>query len=69
MERRVIRWTVGLVAFLGLASTILAGITIWLLITDPVAVSSATADAEAGPLLRLVGGALVDALLQLLKYI
>ena len=47
----------------------LAGAAIWLLVTDPVAVSTATSSGDVGPLVRAFGAVLFDALRGLFAYL
>jgi hypothetical protein len=59
------RWSVGLVATIGLIAAALAAAAIWLLVTDPVAVSTG----DVGPLVRAFGMVLYDALRGLFAYL
>jgi hypothetical protein len=63
------RWSVGLVATIGLIAAALAAAAIWLLVTDPVAVSTATSTGDVGPLVRAFGMVLYDALRGLFAYL
>ena len=49
-------------------ATIIAGATIWLLLTDPVAVANAVETGEVSPLVRQLAVVLYDALIGLLGY-
>jgi hypothetical protein len=69
MDQSVTRWSVGLVAAIGLIAAALAGAAIWLLVTDPVAVSTATSSGDVGPLVRAFGAVLFDALRGLFAYL
>ncbi len=63
------RLSLSLVAVIGILAVALAGATIWLLVTQPVAVADAVAQGEVSPLVRALGAALYDALQGLLKYL
>ena len=49
-------------------ATIIAGATIWLLLTDPVAVANAVETGEVSPLVQQLAIVLYDALIGLLGY-
>jgi hypothetical protein len=49
-------------------AAIIAGATIWLLLTDPVAVANAVETGEVSPLVRQLAAVLYDALIGLLGY-
>lgn len=68
------RSTIGNVSFslasiIGLLAVILAGATIWLLLTDPVTVAESVDRGEVSPLIESLAGALYDALVGLLRYL
>jgi hypothetical protein len=73
MDRSVARWSVSLIAIIGLVAATLAGATIWLLVTDPVrggvAVSSAMSSGDVLPFMRAIGSVLYDALQGLFGYL
>ena len=54
---------------IGVASAVVAGATIWLLVTDPVTVASAVEDGEVSPLVRRLAEVLYNALAGLLTYL
>ena len=58
-----------LVGVVGLLALIIAGATVWLLLTDPVTVAESVDSGEVSPLVRSLAGSLYDALRQLLKYL
>ena len=62
------RFSLSLVAVVGILAVALAGATIWLLITQPVTVADAVAQGEVSPLARALAGAIYDALQGILKY-
>jgi hypothetical protein len=66
---RATRWSIGLIAAIGLAASVLASATTWLLVTDPVTVARAISTGDAEVLLRLVGTALIDIVRILVRYI
>ncbi len=63
------RFSLSLVAAVGIIAVALAGATIWLLITQPVTVADAVAQGEVSPLARALAGAIYDALQGILKYL
>jgi hypothetical protein len=67
------RWSVSLIALVGVVAAILAGATIWLLLTDPVrgadAVSVAVSNGDLGPFVRALGAVLLEALQGLFGYL
>jgi len=50
-------------------SAVVAGATIWLLLTDPVTVADAVDTGEVSPLVRELAGVLYNALAGLLRYL
>jgi hypothetical protein len=69
----VARWSVSLIAVIGIIAATLAGATIWLLLTDPVrgadAVSSAISTGDVVPFIRALGSVIADALRGLFGYL
>jgi hypothetical protein len=63
------RWGMSLVAMIGLLAATIAGATIWLLVTNPVAVSDAVSRGEVAPIVQELGRAIFDALKGLFKYL
>jgi hypothetical protein len=63
------RLSLSLVGVVGVISLLLAGATIWLLVTQPVTVADAVAKGELSPVVRALGAALYDAFQGLLKYL
>jgi hypothetical protein len=61
--------SVSLVGIVGILAIIIAGATIWLLLTDPVTVAESVDTGEVSPLVRSLAGALYQALVGLLKYL
>jgi hypothetical protein len=53
----------------GIVSAIVAGATIWLVVTDPVTVASAIEGGEVSPLVRRLAEVLYNALSGLLAYL
>jgi len=66
---RLVRLSVSLFATIGILSAILAGATIWLLLTDPVTVADAVSQGEVSPLVSELAGVILNALRGLLKYL
>lgn len=69
MDRASFRWSLSLIAVSGVLAATLAAATIWLLITDPVAISTTTASGDVGPFVRAVGDVIVEALKGLFQYL
>lgn len=61
--------TITLGVGIGLVAALLAGSTIWLVVTDPVAVAEALDGGEISPLVVALASALYDALVSLLDYL
>lgn len=53
----------------GLVCSVVAGATIWLLLTNPVTVATALETGEISPLIQQLATALYDALVSLLGYL
>jgi hypothetical protein len=68
----VVRWSVSLIAAVGILAATLAAATIWLLFTDPVggaeAVSQAISTGDITPFMRAIGTVIFDALRGLFEY-
>jgi hypothetical protein len=66
------RWSVSAIAAIGILAAVLAGATIWLLVTDPVrgadAVSTAVAG-DLGPFIQALGSVILEALRGLFGYL
>ena len=58
-----------LVSIIGILAAVVAGATIWLLLTDPVTVAESVDTGEVSPLVKSLASALYDALLGLLRYL
>jgi hypothetical protein len=58
-----------LVGMVGVLALVMAGATIWLLLTDPVTVAESVDAGEVSPLVRSLAGAIYEALRGLLKYL
>jgi hypothetical protein len=54
---------------IGILATIIAGATIWLVLTDPVTVANALDDGEISPLVRQLAEVIYSALSGLLEYL
>jgi hypothetical protein len=66
------RWSVSLVAVIGLLAATIAGAAIWLMVTDPVTVANAVNAVSAGdvtPIMRALGEVIFDALRGLFRYL
>jgi multidrug resistance efflux pump len=67
-----VRWSVSLVAVIGLIAVTLAASTIWLMVSDPVTTADAARAASKGdvaPLVQALGAVLVGALRGIFKYL
>jgi hypothetical protein len=58
-----------LVGIVGVLAVVMAGATIWLVLTDPVTVAESVDSGEVSPLVRSLAGAIFEALRGLLKYL
>ena len=58
-----------LVGIVGVFALVIAGATVWLLLTDPVTVAESIDSGEVSPLVQSLAGSIYDALVQLLKYL
>jgi multidrug resistance efflux pump len=63
------RVSLSLFAVLAVLAAMLAGATIWLVLTDPVTVADAVAKGEISPIVRALAGVLYDAVRGLLDYL
>lgn len=63
------RVSLSLFAVLAVLAAMLAGGTIWLVLTDPVTVADAVAKGEISPIVRALAGVLYDAVRGLLDYL
>lgn len=61
--------SVSLVGIVGVLAVVMAGATIWLVLTDPVTVAESVDSGEVSPLIRSLAGVLYEALRGLLKYL
>jgi hypothetical protein len=57
------------VSIVGLLAAVIAGATIWLLVTDPVTVAESVDSGEVSPLVRSLAGSLYDAIVKLLRFL
>ena len=58
-----------LVGIVGVLAVIVAGATVWLLLTDPVTVAESMDSGEVTPLVRSLASSIYEALVQLLRYL
>jgi hypothetical protein len=56
-----------LVGIIGLLATVVAGATVWLLLTDPVTVAESMDSGEVTPLVQSLAGSIYDALVRLMQ--
>jgi hypothetical protein len=69
---RVARWSVSLVAMVGVLTATFAGAFVWLLVSDPVtgaaAIDKAT-QGDVGPIFQAIGQVIVGAIKGLFKFL
>lgn len=58
-----------LVGIVGLFALVIAGATVWLLLTDPVTVAESMDSGEVTPLVQSLAGSIYDAIVNLLRYL
>jgi hypothetical protein len=63
------RWSVSLVAVIGLLAATIAGAAIGLMVTDPVSVANAVSTGDVTPIMRAIGEVILDALKGLFRYL
>ena len=66
------RWSVSLVAIIGVLAATIAGATVWLLLADPVKGADAASSmfkGDPGPFMQAIGTVIYDALKGLFKYL
>jgi hypothetical protein len=63
------RWSVSLIAIIGVLAATVAGATIWLILTDPVTVANAVSTGEVSPVMKAIGAVIYDALKGVFKYL
>jgi hypothetical protein len=63
------RVSVSLVGMAAVVSAVLAGATIWLIVTDPVTVADAVEQGQVSPVVRELARVIYAALQGLLKYL
>ena len=54
---------------IGVVAAVIAGATIWLLITDPITVANAVNEGQISPLVQRLAEVLYDAIAGLLRYL
>jgi hypothetical protein len=68
LERGFNRLT-SVAVLIGIVASIMAGATIWLVLTDPVTVANALDDGDISPLVRRLAEVIYNALSGLLEYL
>ena len=58
-----------LVGIVGLFAAVMAGATVWLILTDPVTVAESMDSGEVTPLVQSLAGSIYDAIVRLLRYL
>ena len=58
-----------LVGIIGVFAVVVAGATVWLLLTDPVTVAESMDSGEVTPLVQSLAGSIYDAIRRLLRYL
>jgi hypothetical protein len=61
--------SVSLAGAVGLVAVVVAGATIWLMLTDPITVAEAIDTGEVGPLVQELADVIYDAIVGLIKYL
>ena len=54
---------------IGIVASVIAGATIWLLLTDPVTVATSVDEGQLSPLLKQLGEVIYDAIAALLRFL
>ncbi|HKW01441.1 MAG TPA: hypothetical protein VJN96_16570 [Vicinamibacterales bacterium] len=63
------RWSVSLVAIIGVFAATIAGAIVWLIFTDPVTVANSVSSGDVGGVVQAIGAVIVSALRGLFKYL
>jgi|KBSMisStaDraftv2_1062788.scaffolds.fasta_scaffold778680_2 hypothetical protein len=63
------RWSVSLVAIIGVFAATIAGAIVWLIFTDPVTVANSVSSGDVGGVVQAIGTVIVNALRGLFKYL
>jgi hypothetical protein len=58
-----------LVGIVGVFALVIAGATVWLVLTDPVTVAESIDSGEVTPLVQSLAGSIYDAIVRLLRYL
>ena len=66
---RIRSLSVSLASAVGVVAVVVAGATIWLMLTDPITVAEAIDTGEVGPLVQELADVLYDAFVGLIKYL
>jgi hypothetical protein len=61
--------SVSLAGAVGVVAAVVAGATIWLMLTDPVTVAEAIDTGEVAPLVEELASVIYDAIVGLIKYL
>lgn len=61
--------SISLAGAVGLVATVLAGATIWLVLTDPVTVAEAVDSGDYAPLVEELADVIYNAIVGLIKYL
>ena len=63
------RWSVSLVAIIGVFAATIVGAIVWLIFTDPVTVANSVSSGDVGSVVQAIGTVIVNALRGLFKYL
>jgi hypothetical protein len=66
---RVRRLGISLAGVVGIVAALVAGATVWLVLTDPITVAEAVDSGEYGPLVEELADVIYNALLGLIQYL
>lgn len=66
---RVRRVSISLAGVVGIVAAMVAGATVWLVLTDPITVAEAVDSGEYGPLVEELADVIYNALVGLIRYL
>lgn len=66
---RVRRFSISLAGVVGIVAAVVAGATVWLVLTDPITVAEAVDSGEYGPLVEELADVIYNAIVGLIRYL
>lgn len=66
---RVRRFSISLAGVVGIVAALVAGATVWLVLTDPITVAEAVDSGEYGPLVEELADVIYNAIVGLISYL